>query len=476
MEAGEFELLKQTGAGRGAQEFDKTPIRKLVLKLGLPAMAAQFFNILYNIIDRIYVGNLPQNGALALAGVGICAPALTTISAFAYLVGTGGSAAMSIALGRRDRPAAQRVINNAFAMLWAVSIAVGAAAFLFKRPLLYLLGCSDILYPFASRYFTVYLCGTAAALCGTGMNQFILAQGLPKQGMLSIVIGALANVILDPVFIYGFNMGVAGAALATVAAQVLSLSYVLMVLLSKKTPIRIRYGGYQKGIVARILKIGTMPFLIMVLDNFIIIFLNASLRCHGGSEMGDRYIACAAVVQSFMVLVTCPAQGITAGCGTLYSYHYGAGNYEKIMQVFRSVFLLCAAYIGLLFLLAQLAPQLFARLFMDEAENAALAASFIRKYTLGLFGIAVQYAIVDGLTAMGKTGFALPISLFRKAMYLVLIFILPFITDLENIFYAGTISDILGSCLTIWAFSKIIKGRLKNELEDRTAGAGKRLL
>ena len=165
-----------------------------------------------------------------------------------------------------------------------------------------------------------------------------------------------------------------------------------------------------------------------------------------------------------MVIVTCPAQGITTGCGTLYSYHYGAGNYEKIMQVFRYVFLLCTAYIGLLFLFAQLAPQLFVRLFMDGTENTSLASSFIRKYTVGLFGIAVQYAIVDGLTAMGKVRYALPISLFRKAMYLVLIFILPFMTDLRNIFYAGTISDILGSCLTVLVFFYWIKGKLKNEL------------
>lgn len=446
------------------QEFDTMPIKRLVLKLGLPAMAAQFFNILYNIIDRIYVGNLPQNGALALASIGVCAPALTTISAFAYLIGTGSSASMSIALGRRDRPTAQQVINNAFVMLWAISAAVTALALLFKRPLLYLLGCSDTMYPFANRYFTIYLCGTAAVLCGTGMNQFILAQGFSKQGMLSIVIGAMTNVILDPLFIFVFQMGIAGAAFATVISQVLSLCYVLMVLFGNTVPIRIQYGGYQKGIMVRILKIGMMPFLIMVLDNFIIIFLNASLRYHGGDEVGDQYIACAAVVQSFMVIVTCPAQGITTGCGTLYSYHYGAGNYEKIMQVFRYVFLLCAAYISLLFLFAQLVPQLFTRLFIDGAENTSLASSFIRKYTEGLLGIAVQYAVVDGLTAMGKVSYALPISLFRKTMYLVLIFILPFMTDLRNIFYAGTISDILGSCLTVLVFFCWIKRKLKNEL------------
>lgn len=427
-------------------------------------MAAQFFNILYNIIDRIYVGNLPQNGELALASVGICAPALTTVSAFAYLVGTGGSASMSIALGRRDRLYAQKTINNAFVMLLVISAAVTAIALICKRPLLYLLGCSHTMYPFASRYFTIYICGTTAALCGTGMNQFILAQGFSKQGMLSIVIGAIANVVLDPLFIFVFHFGIAGAAAATVLSQILSLCYVLHFLFGNKAPIRIQKGSYQKDIMKCILKIGMMPFFIIVLDNFIIIFLNASLRYHGGSQTGDQYIACAAIVQSFMVIVTCPAQGITTGCGTLYSYHYGAGNYTKVMQVFRYVFLLCITYIGLLFLFAQFAPQFFVRMFVDGAENIPLASSFIRKYTLGLYGIAVQYAIVDGLTAMGKIKYALPISLFRKALYLVLIFFLPFVTDLKNIFYAGSISDILGSCLTIFVFFTIVKKKLKKEL------------
>lgn len=447
------------------KEFDTIPVKKLILKLGLPAMAAQFFNILYNIIDRFYVGNLPQNGELALASVGICAPALTTVSAFAYLVGTGGSASMSIAVGRRDRALAQKMINNAFVMLFAISMAVTAIALLCRRPLLYLLGCSDAMYPFASQYFSIYICGTAAVLCGTGMNQFILAQGFSKQGMLSIVIGAVANVVLDPLFIFIFHMGIAGAAAATVLSQTLSLCYVLLFLLGKKAPIRIRRGGYQKGIMIRILQIGMMPFFIMVLDNFIIIFLNASLRYHGGGRLGDTYIACAAIVQSFMVLVTCPAQGITTGCGTLYSYHYGARNYTKVMQVFRYVFLLCIAYIGLLFLIAQFFPQFFVRLFIDGEENIQLAASFIRKYTLGLFGIAIQYAIVDGLTAMGKIKYALPVSLFRKALYLLLIFALPCVTDLKNIFYAGAISDTLGSLLTVLVFFTVIKTKLRKELD-----------
>lgn len=446
------------------KEFDIIPVKKLILKLGLPAMAAQFFNILYNIIDRIYVGNLPQNGELALASVGICAPALTTVSAFAYLVGTGGSASMSIALGRRDRPLAQKMINNAFVMLLVISAAVTAIALLWKRPLLYLLGCSDTMYPFASQYFTIYILGTAAVLCGTGMNQFILAQGFSKEGMLSVVIGAIANVILDPVFIFFFHLGIRGAAIATVLAQTLSLCYVLRFLFGKKASIRIQKGNYQKDIILCILKIGMMPFFIIVLDNFIIIALNTSLRYHGGNQTGDQYIACAAVVQSFMVLVCSPAQGITTGCGTLYSYHYGAGNYTKVMQVFRYVFLLCIIYIGLLFLFAQFAPQFFVRMFINGNENIALASSFIRKYTLGLYGIAVQYAIVDGLTSMGKIKYALPISLFRKILYLILVFILPVITDLKNIFYAGTISDILGSSLTIFVFFTIIKKKLKKEL------------
>lgn len=445
------------------KQFDTLPIKTLVFKLGIPAMFAQFFNILYSIVDRIFVGNISSVGELSLASIGVCAPALTLISAFAYLVGIGGSSAMSISLGKKDEESAQNTINNAFVMLIGISITVTIIALILKKDLLFLLGCSEAMYPFADKYFTIYVLGTILSLCGLGMNQFILAQGFAKTGMVSVIIGALTNVILDPIFIFYFDMGISGAALATVISQFLTMIYVFWFLFNK-TPIRIHLGGYDIKIMYRIFSIGIMSFLITVLDNFIVIILNASLRKYGGEVLGDQYIACTAILQSFMVIVFCPAQGITTGCATLYSYHYGAKNYDKAIKVFNYVLLLCSIYIGVLCLISQFNPQIFVRLFSSDADSINLASLFIKKYTIGLLGVAVQYAFVDGLTAMGKIRYALPLSLFRKIIYVVCIFVLPLITDIENIFYAGSISDIVGASFTLIVFWGFTRNKLKKEM------------
>lgn len=449
------------------QEFDSISIPRLVLRLGVPSMAAQFFNILYSIVDRIFVGNIPGDGSLALAAIGICAPLITAVTAFATMVGIGGSSYMSICMGRRDRETAQRTINNALLMLILISAGVMTVIFSLKRPLLYLLGCSDAMYPFADKYLTIYLSGTFASLCGLGMNQFILAQGHAKQGMVSVVIGALCNVALDPLFIYVFHMGIAGAAAATVVSQVLSLLFVMYTLQRKDMPIRVGFGGYSRKIVRTILTIGAMPFVITVFDNMILILLNMQLRRYGGTEFGDTYIACSAVVQSFMVMVGCPGQGITSGCGTLFSYHYGAGNYRKIMQCFQYVFFLCLTYVLVLMVVSRTAVEPFARLFLSDPGQRKLAADFIGKYTIGLPGVAVQFALVDGMTAMGKVKEAVPMSLFRKSLYVVCVFVLPLVTTLENIFYVETISDIVGSVFTTIIFFTVMKKRLQRELSGR---------
>ncbi len=449
------------------QQFDSIPISRLVLRLGIPSMAAQFFNILYSIVDRIFVGNMPGDGSLALAAVGICAPLITAVTAFSAMVGIGGASCMSISMGRRDQETAQKAINNALLMLVLISAGVMAVIFSLKRPLLYLLGCSDILYPFADKYLTIYLSGTFFSLCGLGLNQFILAQGRAKQGMISVVIGALCNVALDPLFIYVFHMGIAGAAAATVVSQILMFLFVLYMLQRKDMPIRVGFGGYRLKIVRTILAIGAMPFVITVYDNLIVILLNMQLRRYGGAELGDTYIACSAVVQSFMVMVGCPGQGITSGCGTLFSYHYGAGNYEKIMQCFRYVFFLCLTYVLVLLVVSRTAAEAFVKLFLSDPGQRKLAADFIGKYTIGLPGVAVQFALVDGMTAMGKVREAVPMSLFRKSLYVVCVFVLPLAASLENIFYVESISDIVGSVFTAIIFFTVMRKRLQKELSGR---------
>lgn len=444
-------------------EFDKIPISKLVLRLGIPAMCAQFFNILYSIVDRAFVGHIAIDGEIALASIGICTPVLTAITAFSSLVGIGGASVMSISIGQKDYKNARLAMNNAIILLFCLSAILTILSLIFVKPLLYALGCSDTMYPYASGYFKIYVTGTVAALCGAGMNQFILAFGNAKRGMLTVMIGAIVNTILDPVFIYVFHMGIQGAAVATVIAQFCVLLYVLFFLFSDKPAFKLGYSHLDYPIVRQILTIGSLPFFIMLFDNLLVISLNFTLRKYGGNIMGDRYISCAAVVQSFMVLVFYPAQGITTGCGTLYSYHYGAGHYDKVMQVFRYVFYLCAGYMLLLCVAAQLIPETFAYIFIQEETAVTLSASCIRKYTLGLFGVAIQYAVVDGLTAMGQIRFALPISFFRKILYIVCVFLFSFFGSLENVFYAETVSDIAGASITVIVFITMIipKFRLK---------------
>ena len=448
--------------------LDGHPVGSLVLRLGIPAMFGQFFNLLYSIVDRIFVGQIPQGGELALAGIGICAPALTAITAFAYMVGIGGAAVMSMSLGQQNPQRAAQALSNAFWLLVGIGAAVTAVLLPLRRPLLYLLGSSDAIFPYADRYFSLYLVGTLASLLGIGLNQFLLAQGFARQGMVAVVLGALTNVVLDPVLIFGLDLGVAGAALATVVSQCVMAVYVLRCLCGAAMPVRLRLHRPRAALCRRIVAIGIMSFLITLLDNLIIILLNIVLRRYGGDQ-GDALITCATVVQSFLTIVFCPSQGITSGCGTIFSYHYGAGHYQKVRQAFLGVFLLCGAYIGLLELAVQLLPGVFAGLFLRDSSLIALASVCLRRYTLGLLGVAVQYALVDSLTAMGKVRYAFPLSIFRKLLYLVCLGVLPRLGGVEAVFFAGSISDLLGATFSAVVFLTAVLPRLKQEMQPRPA-------
>lgn len=440
-------------------------VRSLVLRLGVPAMFGQFFNLLYSIVDRVFVGRLPQGGELALAGIGICAPALTAVTAFAYMVGIGGAALMSISLGQQNADRARQALGNAFWLLVGMGAAVTAVLLPLHKPLLYLLGCSDALYPYAGPYFTVYILGTLASLLGVGLNQFLLAQGFARQGMIAVVLGALTNVVLDPLFLFGLRLGVVGAAAATVLSQCVMAVYVVVQLCRPGMPVPLRLHRPRAALCRRIVAIGSMSFLITLLDNFIIILLNIVLRQYGG-DRGDALITCATVVQSFLTIVFCPSQGITTGCGTIFSYHYGAGNYPKVRQAFWWVFVLCGVYIGLLELAVQAVPGVFAGLFLQDEALIGLASVCLRRYTLALLGVAVQYALVDSLTAMGKVRYAFPLSIFRKLLYLVCLVVLPRLGPVENVFYAGSLSDLAGATFSVVVFFLFVLPRLRREMQQ----------
>ena len=333
-------------------------------------------------------------------------------------------------------------------------------------------GASDATYGYANTYFTVYLCGTVFNLLALGLNQFIICQGYARKGMISVMLGAALNIVLDPVFIFLFDMGVAGAAVATVLSQLASCLYVLRFLFGKSVPIAITFGGYDGRLMLRILAVGMTPFLIIGVDNIMIISMNAILQSYGGAELGDRLVTCATIAQSFMLVVTMPLGGISAGTGTILAYNYGARRRDRILKAQAFIAGLCVAYVTALFLLARLGGALFVRLFTTEPELAAEALSAIHICTLALIPLGLQYAIVDGFTGMGKVQLALPLSAFRKAVYFIALFALPAAFGARAAFYAEPISDIAGPVVSIAVYALCIRRILdfkplgKNNLEN----------
>lgn len=444
-------------------------IKGLVLSLAIPSMLSQLVSVLYSIVDRMYIGNIPGYGETALAGVGVCGPIVTLISSFAFLVGIGGSPLVSIKLGEGKNREARTVVANCFVYLLALSIIVTIVAFCFRRPILITFGASEALYPYAETYFSIYLLGTVFALLATGMNQFIITQGFSKNGMLSVLIGAITNIVLDPLFIFVFDMGVAGAAIATVISQIASCAYVLWFLLSGHAIVPISFGGYDLRIIGRVTAIGMSAFLIILFDNVMLISLNMMLQQYGGAGYGDMLLTCNTIVQSFMLLITMPLGGLTMGTQTILGYNLGARRPDKILKAQRTIFLLAIIFCGMMFLVAQCIPHLFARIFTQNPEYIAMTARLIRLYTLGTLPLALQYEIVDGFTGMGMVKIALPLSVFRKVVFFACVFILPVFLPIEHIFWCEPISDIFPPLVSIIVYLLTIRRVIQRDPQPRRA-------
>ncbi len=418
-------------------------VKKLVLRIALPSMLAQFVSVFYSIVDRMYIGNIKDVGANALAGVGVCGPVVTMIGAVAFLVGVGGAPLMSMKMGQGDKEEAKRILSNAFLMLVVFSVLVAAVVYPVKVPMLQLFGASKVTLPYADKYFSVYLMGTVFALLSVGMNQFIICQGFSKVGMKSVLIGAVLNIILDPIFIFVLHMGVVGAAVATVISQLCSCVFVLSFLFSKKAVVRIGVGGYKLKTMGKILSIGMTPFIIIAADNIMIIAMNAILQKYGGASQGDMLVTCATIAQSFMLVVTMPLGGITGGTQTILAFNFGAKRTDRVKQAQKYIMHLSLTYTAILFVVGQTAGAGFVRLFTSEAFLAKEAVRAIRICTLAVIPLAVQYAIVDGLTGLGQVKYSLPLSTFRKAVYFLALFIVPALWGAKATFFAEPISDII---------------------------------
>ncbi len=427
-------------------------ISGLVWKIAIPSMLAQFVSVCYSIVDRIYVGNIPEVGDVSLAGVGICGPVVTMIGSVAFLVGVGGAPMMSIQMGAGRDWKARRILANAFLMLAVLSVLLVAAVLPIREPMLRLFGASGVTYAYAETYFTIYLCGTLFALMATGMNQYIICQGFAVEGMKSVILGAVCNIVLDPVFIFVFDMGVAGAALATVISQAASAAYVLSFLFGKRTKVRITFGGYDPQIMGKILVMGMTPFLIVAIDNVMIIAMNAVLQKYGGPERGDALITCNAIVQSFMLALTMPLGGISAGTQSILSYNFGAKQIDRVIKAQKYIMAMCAGFTAIMFVLARVGGNIFVSMFTKDPELAAQAVEAIRICTLAVVPLGIQYAIVDGFTGLGQVQLALPLSAWRKAVYFTAVFILPAVLGADYVFYAQPISDVLGPLTSVTVF------------------------
>lgn len=448
-------------------DLGRDPIRTLVLRVALPSMLAQFVSVFYSIVDRMYIGNIPEIGDTALAGVGICGPIVTLVGAFAFLVGVGGAPLMSIRLGEQDREAAERILANCFLMLLLLSVVLTITSLLLREKLLMWFGASPVTFPYANAYITIYLMGTVFALMSSGLNQFIVCQGFANAGMRSVLLGAVLNIALDPVFIFLLDMGVRGAALATVLSQMASCAYVLLFLFGQRPPVRITFGGYQLKIVRSILTVGFTSFIIIAMDNGMIIAMNAILQRYGGAGEGDMLVTCATIMQSFMLMVTMPLGGITGGTQSILGFNYGARRPDRVLEAQRYIALLCIAFTAVFFLVAQLIPQAFVLIFTRDPAYVSMASRAIRIFTLGIIPMGLQYTIVDGFTGMGVVRASLPLSFWRKGLYFVSLFVLPALFGAQAVFFTGPIADFGGTAVSVTVYLLTIK----RILGRRTASA-----
>lgn len=441
--------------------LDTDQVRGLVWRLAFPSMLAQFVSVLYSIVDRMYIGNIPDTGALALAGAGVCGPIVTLISSFASWVGVGGAPLMSIRLGQKNERAAYQIVANCFALLAGMAVCIMAAAYLFKDQLLRWFGASQSIFPYADAYLSWYLVGTVFALLSTGMNQFIICQGYAKMGMLSVVIGAVCNIALDPVFIFYFHIGVKGAAVATVISQAASCACVLSFLFGKRPIVPITFGGYRRRIMLQVLMVGLSPFLIIASDSALIIVMNMVIRHYGSTSRGDMLLACNTIVQSFMLMITMPLGGITGGTQTVLGYNYGANRPDRIRKAEKHIVFLGLGFTAVMFLIARYGSGMFVGLFTRDEAYRDISMWAIRGCTLCIVPLAVQYTIVDGFTGMGIAKVAVSLSMFRKLIYFMGMLVLPAVFGVEAVFFAEPVSDgiaCISSSLTFFLLSGRILG------------------
>lgn len=440
---------------RKVKQYDMatTGVPKLLAKLAIPAVVAQVVNLLYNIVDRIYIGHIPEIGASALTGVGLFMAILMLINAFAMLAGAGGAPLAAIAMGRNDNERAEKIMGNCFSLLLIFAVFLTLILYITAPKLLRFFGASDITLPYAVDYARIYIAGSIFVLIVLGMNTFITTQGFAKFSMITTVVGAVTNIILDPIFIFGFDMGVKGAALATVISQAVGATWVLCFLCGKKTKLHLKIKNMklEPKIFGPCLALGISTFVMMSTESILSVSFTSSLSKYGG----DIAVGAMTILTSVVSLVMMPLQGICQGGQPIISFNYGAGLKERVKKAFYTQFVACIIYSVVFWLVLMIVPELFAGIFSDDAVLVKYAGWAMRIYMAGIFAMGFQIACQQSFMALGQAKVSLIMACLRKIILLIpLIYILP--VFMENkacaVFLAEPVSDILAATVTTITF------------------------
>lgn len=446
--------------GKQATDLGKGSVGKLLFQLALPAIIAQLVNVLYNIVDRIFIGRMP-NGELAMAGVGVAFPIIMIVSAFSALVGMGGAPLAAIKMGEKDNDGAEKIMTNSFSTLVIIAIILTISLLIFKENILWAFGASKDTIGYANDYIGIYLIGTLFVQIGLGLNPFINTQGFAKTGMITVLIGAIINIVLDPILIFGFDMGVKGAALATISAQFVSAVWVLLFLVGKKSVLKIRkqYIIPSLKVIGPILLLGISPFIMQATESLVIISMNNNLAKYGG----DLAIGAMTIMSSVMQIILLPMMGLTQGAQPIISFNYGADKLDRVRKTFKLLLVSCLVYTTLMWGAIMMFPQVFVSIFNSNPQLVEITVWSMRIYFAGILLFGAQIACQQTFLALGQAKISMILALLRKIILLIpLIFILPvfFENKLQGVLTAEPVADITAAIVTIICFSVFYKKTL----------------
>ena len=457
-------------AAEQKNDFSKGSVVGNILKLALPMTLAQLINVMYNIVDRIYIGMIPENATLALTGLGLCLPIISIVTAFANLFGMGGAPLCSIERGKGNLEEAEKIMGNSFAMMVVTGIILTVLGLAFKRPMLYLFGASDATIPYAESYITIYLLGNLFVMVGLGMNSFINSQGFGTIGMMTVLLGAIANIILDPIFIFIFHMGVQGAALATIISKFLSAAWLVVFITGKKTILRLKISAFRVEAkrALRIVGLGLSGFTMSLTNSSVQIMYNAMLQKVGG----DLYVGIMTVINSVREVISMPVTGVTNSAQPVLGFNYGAGEYKRVRGGIVFMSLCCIIYTTLIWMCVHGFPEFFIRIFNRNGDLVEAGIPAMRIYFFGFFMMSLQFAGQAVFVGLGKSKYAVFFSIFRKVIIVIpLIMILPTVFHLgtDGILMAEPVSNLIGGAacfgtmmFTIWPE---LSGRKKKRAE-----------